>query len=149
MLEREFLKIEGFIHIEVFGQDGKLKDERFIKNTIVTVGKNYLAAWLAAASQAGKFMEYIGVGTGTTAANAADTALESALGSRAAGTISSSTNSWSNSATFAAGASTGAITEAGLFSASTLGTMFARQVFAVVNKGANDSLTLTWTVTFS
>jgi hypothetical protein len=36
-----------------------------ITTSVVTVGKTYLATWLAAASQAGKFMSYIALGTGT------------------------------------------------------------------------------------
>ena len=44
---------------------------------------------------------------------------------------------------------TGAITEAGIFNASTGGDMFARTKFAVVNKGAADSMTITWTITVS
>ena len=44
---------------------------------------------------------------------------------------------------------TGAITEAGIFNASSSGTMLCRTVFSVVNKGASDSMTITWTVTVS
>ena len=52
-------------------------------------------------------------------------------------------------ASFGAGEGTGAITEAGLFNAVTGGTMLCRTVFSVVNKGASDSMTITWTVTVS
>jgi len=51
--------------------------------------------------------------------------------------------------TWAAADGTGAITEAGIFNASTAGDMFARTKFAVVNKGALDSMTITWTITVS
>ena len=50
---------------------------------------------------------------------------------------------------FAAGSGTGAITEAGVFNASSGGTMLCRTVFSVVNKGADDSMTITWTITVS
>jgi hypothetical protein len=52
-------------------------------------------------------------------------------------------------ASFPAGTGTGAIVEAGLFNASSGGDMLCRTTFAVVNKGANDSITITWTVTVS
>ncbi len=52
-------------------------------------------------------------------------------------------------ATFSAGEGTGAVTEAGIFNASTSGTMLCRTVFSVVNKAAGDTLQVTWTVTFS
>lgn len=145
----ENLKVTGAFVAELRGPDGKVKERREVRNTVVTAGKNYLASWLAAASQAGAFMQYVGLGTGTTAADAADTNLETPLATRVAGTITSSTNVWQNSAVFGAGVDTGAVTEAGLFTASSAGTMFARQVFAVINKGASDSLTLVWQITLS
>jgi len=50
---------------------------------------------------------------------------------------------------FGAGEGTGSITEAGIFNASSSGTLLCRTVFSVVNKGASDSMTITWTVTVS
>ena len=50
-------------------------------------------------------------------------------------------------ATFAAGTGTGAITEAGIFNDAVTGTMLCRTVFAVINKGSLDTLTITWKVT--
>jgi hypothetical protein len=50
-------------------------------------------------------------------------------------------------ATFPAGTGTGAVTEAGLFNASSAGTLLCRTVFSVINKGAADTLGITWTVT--
>lgn len=143
------VKATGYIRFDLFGPDGKLKEHREIKNVVVTVGKNFLATWLAAASQASSFMPYIGLGTGTNAANASDTALQTELSTRVSGTLSSIGNVWQNVATFGAGVDTGSITEAGIFSASSGGTMLARQVFGVITKSAGDSLQVTWQVTFS
>ena len=54
-------------------------------------------------------------------------------------------------ATFAAGVGTGAITEAGTFDVVTQNTvnMWMYSTFSVINKGANDSLQITWTLTAS
>lgn len=145
----EKLTLKGRFLVELFGEDGNRKELRIIENVVVTVGKNYLALWLTQATQSDYYMRYLALGTGTTAASASDTALETELATRVAGTLSSSTNVWQNQATFGPGVDTGAITEAGIFTASSAGTMFARQVFPVVNKGAGDSLQLTWQVTFS
>jgi hypothetical protein len=145
----EQVKVTGHISLRLFGPDGVLKDSREVRNVVVTVGKNYLALWLTQATQSDYFMRYLALGTGTTAASASDTALETELATRVAGTLSSSTNVWQNQATFGPGVDTGAITEAGIFDLSAAGTLFARQVFPVVNKGAGDSLQLTWQVTFS
>ena len=148
-MENESVKVTGAFIVELHGPDGKLKERRDVKNTVTTVGKNYLATWLAAASQSGYFMQYVGLGTGSTAASTSDTDLQTPLSSRVAGTLTSSTNVWQNAATFGAGVDTGAVTEAGVFSASSSGTLLARQVFSVINKGAADSLTVTWQITFS
>lgn len=149
MKMNEDTKLTGYIRFELIGPDGKVKEVREIKNVIVTVGKNYLATWLTAATQSDFFMRYIGLGTGTNAANASDTALQTELSTRQAGTLTPTGNVWQNQATFGAGVDTGAITEAGIFSASSAGTMLARQVFPVINKGAGDSLQVTWQVTLS
>lgn len=145
----EKLKLTGRVNYKLFDENGKLKDERDINNVVVTVGKNYLALWLTQATQADYFMRYLALGTGTNAASAADTALQTELATRIAGTLSSSTNVWQNQGTFGAGVNTGAITEAGIFSASSAGTMLARQVFPVINKAAGDSLQVTWQITLS
>lgn len=145
----ESLKLKGHINIKLFNEAGELKQEVDKDNVVVTVGKNYLASWLAAASQAGYFMQYIGLGEGTTAAQSSDTALETELSLRVAGNVTSSTNVWQNQATFGAGVDTGAITESGLFSASSGGTMLARQVFPVVNKLAGDTIVFTWQITIA
>lgn len=145
----EQLKLTGHISLKLFGPEGELKETREIKNVVVTVGKNFLANWLTGATQADYFMRYLALGTGTNAASASDTALQTELSTRVAGALTNSTNVWQNQVTFGAGVDTGAITEAGIFSAPSVGTMFARQVFAVVNKASGDSLQLTWQVTFS
>lgn len=144
------INITGHVTLRVFNSKGELKSTHENRNLVVTAGKNYLATWLTAASQAGKFMSYIGLGTGTDAASSSDTDLQTPLATRVLGTLSASTNVWQNVATFDAGVDTDpAITEAGLFTASSAGTMFARTVFTAVEKEAGDSLEFTWQVTLS
>jgi len=146
---KQALKMTGHITFKLFSKEGELKDTREVKNVIVTVGKTYLASWLIAATQSDYFMRYLAIGTGTTAAQASDTALETEVGTRVAGTLTSLSNVWQSQATFGAGNGTGTITEAGIFSAASAGTMLARQVFGAITKDAGDSLQVTWQVTFS
>ena len=120
------------------------------ENLIVTAGK----AWVAQRMEGGTLgvMTHMGVGTGTTAAVIANTDLETITGARLAladsgGIVAGAVITFA--ATFPAGAHTAAITEAGIFTASTSGTMLARTVFTVVNKGALDSMTISWAVTIS
>ena len=117
-----------------------------IHNLVVTAGKNYVADRIKNNSTV---MSHMAIGTGTAAAAAGNTA----LGSEQARTALTSSTVTDNEIvyvdTFAAGTGTGAITEAGIFNASSGGTMLCRTVFSVVNKGASDAMTITWTVTVS
>lgn len=143
------ISITGHVKIEVIGPDGNIKDFREIKNLVVTTGKEYIAARMKDATVAA--MSYMELGTGTTAAAAGDTALQSAIsGSRTAiSSITVATNTIAYAVTFPAGTGTGAVTEAGIFNAASAGTMLCRSVFAVVNKGAADGMSITWTITVS
>jgi hypothetical protein len=145
------IKATGALHVVLRGPDGKIKDERNIKNLVVTTGKNFIAAsMIKTTSDTPAAMTHMGIGAGTTAAAVGNTALESALGSRVS--LSSATNANAVTtyvATFPAGTGTGAVTEAGIFNASTSGTMLCRSVFSVVNKGADDSMSITWAITVS
>lgn len=149
MQSTEITKLKGHINLKLYDEHGTLKSEVDKDNVVVTVGKNFTATWLATASQSVPFMNYIQLGTGTTAAASGDTDVETGLTPRVAGTISSSTNIWTNQTTFAPGIATGAITEAGIFSSLTSGTILARQTFAVQNKLAGDTIVFTWNVTLS
>jgi len=141
------IKITGNVKIDVFSQDGSLKDSREIKNLVVTVGKYFIASRMVATSAA--TMGWMELGTGTTAAVVGDTALQTAISASrvALATNTASSNVVTYTATFPAGTGTGAVTEAGIFNASTAGTMLCRTVFSVVNKGAADVINITWTVT--
>lgn len=95
--------------------------------------------------------QYIAIGTSSTAAAAGQTALVAQLSTRAVATYAHTpgTKVATVEYTFLPGTHTGAIVEAGIFNASSGGTMFDRVVFPVVNKGADDTLTTTFTLTMS
>jgi hypothetical protein len=139
----ENFKVTGAVTIRKNGE--VIRD---IPNTIVTAGKNGIAALIAGGSVV---MTHMGVGTGSAAVVAGNTTLGTEIDRNAlitsGGTVS--TNTIEYEAVWNAGDGTGSLTEAGLFSASSSGTMLARTVFSVVNKSASDILTITWTVTVS
>ena len=118
-----------------------------IPNLVVTDGKEFVASRMKDATTTA--MSHMAVGTGSTAAAAGDSALGSEAERNALTSTTVSGADITYVATFAAGEGTGALTEAGLFNASSSGDMLCRTVFAVVNKGASDSMTITWTVTVS
>jgi len=118
-----------------------------IDNLVVTTGKAYVASRMKDATATA--MSHMAVGTGSTAAAAGDTALgnESARVALTSTTVSGADVVYV--ATFGAGTGTAALTEAAILNASSSGTMLCRTVFSVINKGASDSMTVTWTVTAS
>ena len=136
------LKLTGKLSIAI---NDKVVQE--VPNLVVTAGKGYVASRMKDTSATA--MSHMAIGTGSTAAAAGNTALgsESARTALTSTTVSGADIVYVD--TFAAGTGTGAITEAGIFNASSGGTMLCRTVFSVVNKGANDAMTITWTVTVS
>jgi len=139
----ENFKVTGAVKIT---KNGEVVRE--IPNTIVTAGKNELASLITGN---GTVFGYMAVGTGTTSVVAGDTTLETEL-DRNATTVSGGTatnNTIEFETVWNAGDGTGAITEAGIFNASSSGDMLARTTFSAVNKSASDILTITWTVTIS
>ena len=141
------IKMKGRLNIVLTGPDGKVKEQHEVDNLVVTVGKNFIASRMKDATATA--MSHMEVGTGTTAAAVGDTALQTAVASSRVALTSTTvtTNSVAYVATFPAGTGTGALTEAGIFNASSSGTMLCRTVFSVINKGAADTLGITWTVT--
>lgn len=147
MNAQELLKASGSLRVVVTGADGKVKDEREFKNLVVTVGKNFVASRMV--GTAANVMSHMAIGSSSTAAAAGDTALGSELGRVALAGATASANVVTYTATFPAGTGTGAVVEAGILNAASAGTLLCRTVFAVVNKGADDAMSVTWTVTIS
>lgn len=143
------LKAQGVLQLTLIDEAGNIKSTD-THNLVVNTGLAYIASRMKDTTQAA--MTHMAIGSGTTAAAAADTALGSqlarvALDSTTIVTTTVTSDSVQYVATFAAGTGTGAVTEAGLFNASTAGTMLCRTVFPVINKGALDTLVITWKVT--
>ena len=118
-----------------------------IPNLVVTTGKSYVTSRMKDTTKAA--MSHMAVGTGSTAAAAGDGALGSEVARVALTSTTVSNNTITYVATYAAGTGTGALTEAGVLNASGSGDLLCRTVFPVVNKGVNDSLTITWQITAS
>ena len=142
------LKLRGDVSIKLYDKDGKIKDQREITNLVVNSGLAFICSRMAGTSPA--VMTHMGVGSGTTSAAAGQTALVSQLGSREA---LDSTNASANTIVFVcsleAGDGTGAVSESGIFNAASSGTMLARVVFPVVNKQADDTMSITHSITLT
>jgi hypothetical protein len=149
MNTNEKVAATGAVRVLVTGADGAVKHEQNIKNLVVTTGLSYIASRMKDTIDAA--MTHMAVGAGTTAAALGQTALvtESARVALASTTVTA--NAIEYVATFPAGtpATLTALTEAGVFNASSSGTMLCRTVFAAVNKDVGDTMSITWTITIS
>ena len=146
----ENIKARGEVTFVLKDEHGDVK-ETFSKNLVVNVGLAFITSRLIGTTAA--VMSHMAVGSGATAPAAANTALGTELGRVALSSSTQVTTTVANDAvqyvaTFGAGVGTGAIAEAGLLNAASAGTLLARTTFAVVNKGALDSLSITWKITF-
>lgn len=151
MQTNESIKATGQLKIVLKDEStGEIKVDKTIPNLVVSVGKNWIASRMKDTGLPTQ-MTHMAIGAGTNPADTANTTLQSELGrvslTAAGGTVSSNVVTYA--ASFGAGTGTGAVTEAGIFNDGTTGTLLCRTVFAVVNKGSNDSMAVTWTVTLS
>jgi hypothetical protein len=99
-------------------------------------------------------MSDMAIGTVTTTLTAGDTQLGGELDRNTLTSFTQGAGGDDNKVVYvgdwAAADGTGAITEAGIFNSHTAdsGSMLCAQTFSVINKGASDTLQITWTVTF-
>lgn len=144
---KDSLKLTGAVSLVLRDKDGNVKQTKEAKNLIVDTGLNFICDRMKDDETA---MTHMALGSGTTAAAAGDTALGSQLGSRVSLTSSTVTdNQIVYVCSFPAGSGTGAVTESGIFNAASAGTMLCRVVFSEVNKSADDTLQITWTISLS
>lgn len=145
---QEQMSVQGRLSVVLRDSNGQVKQSYEVPNLVVNTGLAYITSRMKDATD--DVMSHMAVGSGATAADGGDTALETQIGSRVALTSTTVTaNEIEYVATFAAGVGTGAVTEAGTFNAATAGTMLCRTVFSVVNKGQDDTLQITWTITLN
>lgn len=135
--------------------DGTVVDYGLLgRHLVTTAGKEFLASSFNNVVEP-EVMKYHGFGTGTNAAAIGDTALQTELtteyatnNTRPTGTQSNVGATYTTAGTLAPDSPV-AITEWGLFSqaANSGGALLDRQVFAAVNLGTTDTMTVTYVFT--
>ena len=147
MFKNDKSKATGKLIVEIKNDKGVVVETREVINLVVDDGLEFIASRMKDATATA--MSHMAIGTGSTAAAAGNTALGTEAARQALTSTTVTANAVAYVASFAAGTGTGAITEAGILNAGSGGTLLCRTVFSVVNKGASDSMTITWTVTIS
>lgn len=143
--------IKGKLKLVLTDKDGEIKDEREFQNTITVRHDAVVADRMA--NGAAALIDYTAVGTTSGGKTTESTALEAQVSRVQNDSNTNSPGADDNDvvhvATFGAGIGTGALIEAGLFTDAGAGsTLMAWQDFSVINKGAGDTLTVTWTITY-
>lgn len=145
---KDKIKVSGKVRLVLKDKNGKVKESREIKNLLVSSGLEFICSRMAGTSAS--VMSHMALGSGTTSPAAGQTDLVSILGSREAlDSTTPSSNTITYVSSFEAGEGTGAVTEAGIFNAASGGTMLCRTTFSVVNKEADDTMSVTWTITIN
>lgn len=147
MKAHETTTMSGRLNVVIKKADGSIKQQFETENLVVDTGLAYIADRMADAAEGA--MSHMAIGSGSTGELAADTTLGTELDRVSLSSTTQTNNQVVYVASFGAGVGTGAVTEAGLFNAASGGTMLCRTVFDVVNKAADDSMTITWTITLS
>ena len=147
MIKKDKLKATGSVNIVVRSENGKVSQDFTVPNLVVDTGLAYIASRMKDTTD--DAMSHMAVGTGTTPAAAGDTTMETESARVALDSTTPAGGSITFVATYPAGTATAALTEAGIFNDASAGTMLCRTLFSVINKGASDTMTITWTITIS
>jgi len=143
------MTVVGEVDIVLFGEDGRVKQKRNVKNLVVTTGRDAIMERLDS-SPATAQPSHMEIGSDSTAVAAGNTALGTAIDRNALTSSTASGAVLTMVANWAAGDGTSAdIEEAGVFNNAAGGTMYSRATFTTINKGANDTLQITWTYTLT
>ena len=145
-MNKQKLKITGVFRLVLRDHLGEVILSFIQKNDIVDTGLAFLAS--RAVGAADPVMSHIAIGSGATAVVPADVALDNELAREALSSVAAVANDVTYEASFGPGIGTGAITESGILNAGVAGTLLNRLVFPVINKGALDTVEVTWIVTF-
>ena len=141
------VKLTGRLELRLEREDGSI-EVTVVDNLVTSVGKAVLASLLVFQNTA-RPPTHIAVGTGGTPPVVGDTNLIAEAARVALTSANAAGAVYTAVAVFVPGVGSGALAEAGLFTdtAANAGKMFARVVFATINKGLQDTLQITWTVT--
>ena len=149
MKKHDNFGIKGKIKLVLKDKDDNIKQIIEMPNTITALMDAHVADQMS--DSGGAAIGFMGVGTGS-GQGSASTGLATASANVALDSTTQGSAAADNDvvfvATFPAGTATAAITEAGIFQANNNTTLMAYDDFSVINKGASDSLVITWTLTF-
>lgn len=145
-------KAYGVLFATIIRKDGTVIDLGCVgRRVVTTAGVNYMRDDFNAAAGSADItnFKYHGCGTGTTAEAITDTALVTETETRVTGSQSGAVSKIYVTAAQFTFSATRAITEHGIFSASSSGTLWDRTVFSALNVVSGDTITFTYSLTIA
>jgi hypothetical protein len=148
--------VHGYVTVSVL-RDGQEIYHHEDHNLITTAGQDFIRQQIGETSSGNigtNGANYIALSSNTATPAASDTTLTGEITTgglaRAQGTYAEvSTDQFTITKTFTASATHTSVQKAGLFTASSSGTMMAENTFTSVSLASGDQLTITWTITLS
>lgn len=142
------LKIHGHMEIKLYKPDGTVIARRK-DNIIVNAGFTFICDALGNAGARPAVLSHIAIGTDPTATDVSQTALLAEIFRKAATFSKPAVNQFQLDVLFSEGEGTGTLREAGVFNASSGGTLFDRVVYSPLIKAADDVITQRFIFTLS
>jgi hypothetical protein len=148
----DVVNLRGALEIAVHDvYTGEVVEKRSIKNTVVRIGRRWVLHKLQSVSPPAEEIEYLAIGTDTTAPATGDLTLGSENNRKAIGTfetsnLTSNPPSWEAQASWATNEGNTTLGEVGLFNSSSNGTLVARATFATLNKTTSNTLSISYTI---
>ena len=140
----EEIRVSGHLRICKYDINGNLKQEVFVNNLVTNLGKSFLAQ--RAISNSVPFASHIAVGSGTTPASTGNNELQAEIDRLPLNTLTFSDNQIVHNVTLGLGEAVGTLSEAGIFTDSSGGTMIARTTFDPLVKTAEDIFNIEWRI---
>lgn len=152
----ESFPVHGYVTVSVL-RDGQEIYHHEDHNLITDAGKDFIRQQIGETNSVNigtNGANYIALSSNTASPAASDTTLAGEITGgglqRSQGAYAEvSTNQFTITKTFTASATHTAVQKAGLFTASSSGTMMAENTFTSVSLASGDQLTITWTITLS
>ena len=132
--------------------NGEVVERRKIDNTIVTAGRKWVLQQIASSDHVtAQSINYMAIGSDTTAAATSQSALggetvRKAIGTFSTANLTSNPPSWQAQTSFATNEGNTTLAEVCLLNSSANGTMLGRAVFTTINKTTSNTLTISYTV---
>lgn len=154
-LKEEPIQLKGSLVIALRNIEGQEIERREVRNIIVTAGRAWILKHIVGSAVfAGNVtapLNYLAVGTSTTAPATSDTTLNSettrkTIDAFTTGNITSNPPSYQLEASFATNEANTTLGEVGLLNSSSTGTLLAHATFGTINKTTSNTLGISYTI---